>query len=57
LIGATKIDLERRHYSPAWEKITDKKPVENRPLYLPTSNVPQGLLRCWLEIFEAKDAA
>ena len=58
LIGVTKFDLEGRYYLPYWsEKYPKNKPVENRPLYLPTSNIPQGLITCWLEIFEAKDAS
>ena len=58
LIGVTKFDLEGRFYVPYWsEKYPKNKPVESRPLYLPTSNIPQGLLSCWLEIFEAKDAS
>jgi hypothetical protein len=56
LIGVTKIDLERRHFSPTWKEYSAKKPLEVRPLYVPTSNVPQGIIRCWLELFEAKDA-
>jgi len=39
-IGMTSIDLEKRHYSKNWNEITGKKPVEYRPLTIPTSKVP-----------------
>lgn len=45
LIGLTKIDLEDRYFSKEWrEKYNDKKPIEERTLFVPKSAAPQGVL-------------
>lgn len=51
LIGSTLIDLEDRYFLPEWNAIA-QKPVEFRPLYHPTSQVAQGVLKCWIEIVD-----
>ena len=35
----------------------EKKPVEHRTLLVPTSSSPQGVLTCWVEIFDPTDIA
>ena len=52
LIGATKIDLEDRWFSETWQGL-DKKPVEWRGLYAPTSTCEQGQVEVLLDIFDA----
>ena len=57
LIGVTKIDLEDRYFSNEWrEKYKDKKPIEERTLFIPKSSAPQGVLQCWVEILDPKVA-
>lgn len=57
LIGATKIDLEDRYFNKEWrEKYPNKKPIEERTLFVPKSSAPQGVLQCWLELIEPKEA-
>jgi hypothetical protein len=57
LIGITKIDLEDRYFSKEWRvKYADKKPIEERTLFTPKSAAPQGVLQCWVEILDPKDA-
>ena len=46
--------MEKRHYSKNWSEIIGKKPLEYRPLTIPTSKAPQGSISCWLEIYDAK---
>eukprot|EP00752_Nemacystus_decipiens_P012046 g10680.t1 len=72
LIGRTVIDLEDRWFDQRWQALgmehrvedmsnPDKmrwqvKPLENRSLYVPTSNAPQGVLQCWVDIMPPGDA-
>lgn len=49
LIGTTKIDLEDRYFHPDWNALVNK-PVETRSLYIPSSELTQGLVRLWVEI-------
>ena len=52
-IGETNIDLEDRFYSRKWRSLTDY-PVETRKLHHPSSGLPQGSIRMWLEIIPKK---
>jgi len=45
----TSIDLDDRFYSDNWQGI-DKKPVEYRDLFHPTSSITQGVVKLWVEI-------
>ena len=57
-IGSTKIDLEDRLFSEDFNKYpVDKKPTEERTLFLPTSSAAQGIIKCWVDILEPKYAA
>ena len=49
LIGATSIDLEDRFFSRKWRALHEY-PIENRQLLHPGSSLPQGYVRCWVEI-------
>lgn len=49
LIGETVIDLENRHFSKKWRSLT-QKPIETRVLRQPTSSLPRGKIRLWLEL-------
>lgn len=51
LIGKTKIDLDDRYYSLAWQSMDDS-PIEFRDLYHPSSSVTQGVVKMWVEINE-----
>ena len=45
LIGVTKIDLEDRYFNKEWrEKYPNKKPIEERTLFIPKSSAPQGVI-------------
>ena len=45
LIGVTKIDLENRYFTKSWNlKYPDKKPIEERTLFIKKSSAPQGVL-------------
>ena len=48
-IGETNIDLEDRFFSRKWRSLKDY-PIETRKLHHPSSGLPQGLLRMWLEV-------
>ena len=50
LIGTTEIDLEDRYFSPDYNGIP-KKPIEYRQLYHPSSQVSQGTVLMWPEIY------
>lgn len=50
----TVIDLEERFYSNRWRKIKNP-PIEIRPLYHPSSSIPRGELKLWLEIIPEAD--
>lgn len=58
-VGATLLDLEDRWFSRKWQQLgagTDdsviekRKPLEVRPLFAPSSSLPQGSLRLWVDI-------
>jgi hypothetical protein len=49
LVGTTYIDLEDRYFTLDWMAMKDK-PIEYRSLYHPSSNMGQGVIKCWLEI-------
>jgi len=49
MIGETMIDLEDRFYSRKWRSLKDY-PIETRKLFHPSSKLPQGELRMWVEI-------
>ncbi|RLN96364.1 hypothetical protein BBJ28_00020588, partial [Nothophytophthora sp. Chile5] len=56
-VGATLIDLEDRWFDARWqelglapERLERRKPLEIRPLYAPSSTLPQGNLRLWVDI-------
>lgn len=56
-VGATLIDLEDRWFDAKWQELggsTDRaerrKPLEVRPLFAPSSTLPQGSLRLWVDI-------
>lgn len=49
LIGKTIIDLDDRFFCPEWQQIEDK-PIEFRSLLHPSSDIPQGTVKMWLEI-------
>lgn len=49
LIGETIIDLENRHFSKKWRSLK-QKPIETRVLRQPTSSLPRGKIRLWLEL-------
>ncbi len=58
LIGITKFDIEDRYFSKEWkENYPDKKPIEERTLFIKTSSAPQGVLQCWLDLLETKEAS
>lgn len=50
-IGTTRIDLENRFFNKDWHNLAHK-PIETRPLYLPSCKRPQGFVRMWVEIME-----
>lgn len=56
-VGATLIDLEDRWFDAKWqelglspERAERRKPLEVRPLFAPSSTLPQGSLRMWVDI-------
>jgi hypothetical protein len=68
-IGSTTIDLEDRWFDKRWQDIGhenrnedpeklrwDTKDLENRSLYVPSSNNPQGILQCWVDILRPGEA-
>lgn len=55
LIGSTMIDLESRVFNRDWLAY-DKKPIEWRPIYSPTSKHPQGRLQLWVDILSEEEA-
>lgn len=70
VIGSTTIDLEDRWFDKRWQDIGfenrsedpeklrwDTKDLENRSLYVPSSNNPQGILQCWVDILRPGEAA
>jgi hypothetical protein len=58
LIGITKLDLENRFFNRDWkEKYKDMRPIEERTLFTDKSTAPQGVLTCWVDILDPKEAA
>eukprot|EP01091_Cochliopodium_minus_P000588 TRINITY_DN10526_c0_g1_i1.p1 TRINITY_DN10526_c0_g1~~TRINITY_DN10526_c0_g1_i1.p1 ORF type:complete len:683 (-),score=269.35 TRINITY_DN10526_c0_g1_i1:77-2125(-) len=55
MIGETVIDLENRFFSEEW-KAMDKKPIESRTLWNPSSSNPQGKLTMWVDILTQEQA-
>eukprot|EP01114_Cavostelium_apophysatum_P012665 TRINITY_DN2890_c0_g1_i2.p1 TRINITY_DN2890_c0_g1~~TRINITY_DN2890_c0_g1_i2.p1 ORF type:complete len:2032 (+),score=608.70 TRINITY_DN2890_c0_g1_i2:72-6098(+) len=55
LIGTTKIDLENRLFSSEWKNM-ERKPMEYRTLWSPSSNSPQGQLKMWVDIMTQEEA-
>ena len=51
LIGRTIIDLDDRWFCPDWKSI-EYKPIEHRELYHPSTALSQGVITCWVDIFE-----
>jgi hypothetical protein len=49
MIGETKIDLEDRFFSPEWQSVKDK-PIELRQLFVQSSAMSQGVVKCWIDI-------
>jgi hypothetical protein len=56
-VGATLLDLEDRWFSSKWQQLgasgdayEKRKPLEIRPLYAPSSTLPQGSVRLWVDI-------
>ncbi|UIZ28727.1 hypothetical protein KXD40_009391 [Peronospora effusa] len=56
-VGATLIDLEDRWFDAKWQELGGsmdrterRKPLEVRPLFAPSSTLPQGSLRLWVDI-------
>jgi len=56
LIGKSVLDLDDRFFSQQWSAI-EKKPIEYRDLYHPTSTVTQGVIKMWVEIDDADSKA
>lgn len=50
LIGKTIIDLDDRFFCPEWQQIEDK-PIEYRQLYHPSTEISQGVIKMWVEIY------
>eukprot|EP00604_Paraphysomonas_vestita_P002816 CAMPEP_0174818892 /NCGR_PEP_ID=MMETSP1107-20130205/1828_1 /TAXON_ID=36770 /ORGANISM="Paraphysomonas vestita, Strain GFlagA" /LENGTH=1810 /DNA_ID=CAMNT_0016031457 /DNA_START=453 /DNA_END=5885 /DNA_ORIENTATION=- len=70
VIGSTTIDLEDRWFDNRWQEIGrsnrnedpeklrwDTKDLERRSLYVPSSNNPQGILECWVDILRPGEAS
>lgn len=55
-VGATKIDIAKRWYSPNWRSLS-VKPIETRALWSPVSSNPQGSLEMWVDILTEEEAA
>ena len=52
-IGESIVDLEDRFFSPEWQSIREK-PIEYRQLYHKSTKVPQGVVKCWIEILPSE---
>lgn len=51
LVGGTLIDLEDRWFSSKWQGMdSDRRPLETRPLFAPSSSLPRGNIRLWVDI-------
>jgi hypothetical protein len=49
MIGETFVDLDDRFFNPEWAKLAHK-PIEYRQLYLPSSQMSQGMVSMWVDI-------
>jgi len=58
LIGSTRVDLEDRWFNPKWHNIRyeRKKIKEFRSIHTPGSQVSQGLLECWVEMYTPEES-
>jgi hypothetical protein len=45
--------LDDRYFSVDWQAL-EHKPIEQRQLYHPSSNLSQGVISCWLDIEPVK---
>lgn len=54
LIGETTIDIENRWFSKKFRKLTEV-PVETHEIFHPTSRIPQGSVRFFMEIFPREE--
>ncbi|KAG2513554.1 hypothetical protein JM16_007521 [Phytophthora kernoviae] len=61
-VGATLIDLEDRWFDAKWQELglspdrpERRKPLEVRPLFAPSSTLPQGSLRLWVDILTSAE--
>lgn len=45
------MDLEDRYFNVDWSNL-DEKPIERRKLYHPSSLREQGLIYCWIDIYD-----
>lgn len=61
-VGATIIDLEDRWFNAKWQELglspmrpEARKPLEVRPLFAPSSTLPQGSLRIWVDILSGAE--
>lgn len=63
-IGGTMIDLEDRWFSFKWQTLglgcsdhpqESRKPLETRPLYAPSSSLPRGSVRLWVDILSGPE--
>lgn len=51
LVGGTLIDLEDRWFSSKWQSMENaRRPVETRALFAPSSSLPRGHVRLWVDI-------
>lgn len=49
LIGSTTIDLDDRFFTPEWNYL-EEKPIEQRQIYHPSTELSQGVIEMWLDI-------
>jgi len=56
LLGTCTIDIEDRWFSPLWtQQLSDKPPLEIRPIYLPGVDMAQGYLEMIVEVHEGSE--
>jgi hypothetical protein len=55
LIGSTSIDLEDRFFSLEWQSLPEK-PIEVRQIYIDSSSIDQGTIKCWVEIIDIENS-
>lgn len=54
LIGETSIDVEARFFDPVWRSYREK-PIEKRSIINPSSDIPVGDVKLWIDIVSADD--